>query len=231
MTERNRGDRLPVLDHGYVELVDYLGGDERIAYVARHGNQKDGIPPLLRYMSREYHTSPFEGMVIQLLIRAPQVVFWQWERHRTWRFLSLNIQSGRYEEYQGNYYLPADGEIRNQPETRKQGRGELLESWQRDQAVRTFNQVNRFTESAYRDLLSLGVARELARLVLPMTVYIEAVVTVDLHNLFAWLELRDDSHAQHEIAEYARATAELCEPLAPISFGLWKERVAIEQSR
>lgn len=232
MTEPTlRGARLPVLDNGYVELIDYLGGDDAIARVARHGAEKGGVPRILRFMSREYHTSPFEGMIIQLAIRAPQVVFWQWTRHRTWHFLSLNIQSGRYEEYAANMYLPAYDEIRNQPETRKQGRGDLLEDRTRMAARTLFEQANAYCFERYTILLQMGVAREIARLVLPMTVYVDSVVTIDLHNLFAFLELRQDDHAQLEIREYANAIAELVEPLAPTAFANWKERIELERNR
>lgn len=210
----------PVLDKGFVRLVDYLGSDARIVQSARvsYGEGTKTFREdkgLIDYLLRNQHTSPFEQVSLTFHCKMPIFVARQWVRHRT---AKLNEISGRYSVMKDEFYVPSDEAIAFQSTDNKQGRSneevpaevkakvrELLEKGQRQSFVE------------YEALLEEGVARELARINLPLSLYTEWYWTMDLHNLFHFLALRLDAHAQLEIRKYAEAILEITRAVAPVA--------------
>ncbi|MFQ3621338.1 MAG: FAD-dependent thymidylate synthase, partial [Spirochaetales bacterium] len=188
----------PVLDKGFVRLIDYLGSDERIVQAARVSYGKGTKTfredrGLIFYLLRNEHTSPFEQVVLTFHIKLPIFVARQWIRHRTAR---VNEISGRYSILKDEFYLPAKQDIAAQSQENKQGRSE--EPFPDELSLKVMEQMAEEQQQAYRkyeELLSLGLARELARIVLPLSLYTEWYWQIDLHNLMRFLKLRLDSHA------------------------------------
>ncbi len=210
----------PVLDKGFVRLVDYYGGDQRIVQSARvsYGEgtktvSQDGA--LIDYLLRHQHTSPFEQVVMTFHLKMPVFVARQWVRHRTGR---MNEVSGRYSIMKDEFYIPAAGNIAPQSTDNKQGRASEPFPPEKAETIRT-----RFAdgqEAAYRNYTELvegGLAREIARINLPLSLYTEFYWEMDLHNLFHFLKLRLDSHAQLEIREYAKVILDMCRAVAPLA--------------
>jgi len=226
-------DRVDVLDHGFVRLVDHMGGDlsivraARVSYDAawRAGENEGSDAKLIRYLWRNKHTSPFEAVEFQFEVMAPIFVFRQWHRHRTWSF---NEMSARYKELPETFYVPSAEMIGKQSLSNKQGR--LVEQWdgatiarRREQVVDYKAQCERAFD-AYRDLLDEGWPRELARAILPVSTYSHMFAKVNLRNLLGFLDLRLDPHAQYEIRAYAEAIVTLIEPVVPVAFTVWREK-------
>ena len=210
-----------VLDRGFVRLVDYLGSDERIVQAARvsyGGGTKNyrADRGLIRYLLRNDHTSPFEQVNFTFHLKTPIFVARQWMRHRTAR---VNEISGRYSVMEDEFYLPEGEHISSQSEDNKQGRSdepvspdlqERVRSAMRDEQQRVYR--------TYTELIESGVARELARIDLPLSLYTEFYWQMDLHNLFHFLALRLDRHAQYEIRAYANVLYEVAAVVCPIAF-------------
>jgi len=208
---------IPVLDHGYIMLVDCMGDDDaiiqaaRVSYALGTTKTKDDRG-LLRYLLRAQHTSPLEQARIKLEVKLPIFVERQWVRHR---MASLNEMSARYSILPNEFYFPEPASVQAQSTTNKQGREQALP----DAAVTAYLQDLRQTcadaYTAYGRALDSGVARELARCLLPVNVYTAKVWTMDLHNLLHFLSLRMDKHAQWEIRQYANAIAEILKVWVP----------------
>lgn len=224
-------DRVDVLDHGYVRLVDSMGGDLSIARAARvsydaawrAGADEGGDERLIRYLWKNRHTTPFEAVTFTFEIHAPIFVFRQWHRHRTWSFNEL---SARYRELPEEFYVPEPEMIGMQATANKQGR-DLTDNdvqLRREQAV-MLREASEKAFEAYRDLLAGGWPRELARSILPVSTYSTMFATVDLLNLLKFLTLRCDSHAQYEIRVYANAMRELIRPIVPVALSAWASSV------
>jgi len=219
---------LPVLDKGFVRLVDYLGGDERIVQAARvsYGAGTKSFRQdrgLIHYLMRNWHTSPFEQVQLTFHTKMPIFVARQWVRHRTAR---LNEISGRYSVMKDEFYVPDPAVVRPQSENNKQGRSdERFASEVEQKIVETFRSGQRESYAAYEELLSLNLARELARNNLPVSLYTEWYWQVDLHNLFHFLRLRMDPHAQYEIRVYAEAMAKCAQAVAPIAYEAFQEHI------
>lgn len=208
---------IKVLDHGYILLLDVMGDDDTIVQSARVSYAKgtrrtSNDKHLLRYLLRCRHTSPFEQCRIRLEVKLPIFVERQWVRHRT---ASLNEMSARYSVLPSEFYIPAPDDVRAQSTTNKQGRESPMEDW----AIEAYRENLRDTcTSAYKnyeDALNMGVAREIARCLLPINIYTKKVWTCDLHNLFHYLDLRLDLHAQLEIRSYATAIAAIVKEWVP----------------
>jgi thymidylate synthase (FAD) len=208
----------PVLDKGFVRLVDYLGGDERVAQAARvsyrlgtKSYREDA--GLIDYLLRNRHTSPFEQVVMTFHVKLPIFVARQWVRHRTAR---LNEISGRYSVMREEFYVPPPEDVALQSVDNKQGRScQNLES-DRAEAVRSsLAQGQKQAYSSYTELIEQGIARELARINLPLSLYTELYWQIDLHNLFHFLELRLHPHAQKEIRCYAETLLFITKQVAP----------------
>ena len=208
----------PVLDKGFVRLVDYLGGDQRIVQSARvsYGEgtksyRKDAA--LIDYLLRHEHTSPFEQVVLTFHTKMPVFVARQWVRHRTAR---LNEISGRYSVMKDEFYVPASADVALQSEDNKQGRSEETVPPERAESIRERLASDQSAAYAsYTEHLDDGLARELARINLPLSLYTEWYWQIDLHNLFHFLRLRMDSHAQLEIRLYAEAMYQIAQKVAP----------------
>lgn len=210
----------PVLDKGFVRLVDYLGSDNRIVQAARvsyAGGTKSYRKDrgLIRYLLRNDHTSPFEQVNFTFHIKMPIFVARQWVRHRTAR---LNEISGRYSVMSDECYIPEDRVISYQSEDNKQGRSlEEVPADIREKVKSLLADDQKRTYEVYEQLLELGLARELARVNLPLSLYTEWYWQMDLHNLFHFLRLRLDAHAQYEIRVYAEKILELAEKVCPVA--------------
>jgi len=222
------GREYPVLDKGFVRLVDYLGGDARIVQSARVSYQ-DGTKTvredaaLIDYLVRHKHTSPLEQVVLTFHLKMPIFVARQWLRHRTAR---LNEISGRYSVMRDEFYLPDPGEVRRQSATNKQGRSdEEVPAELRERTLNLLKAGQADAYGGYQALLDEDVARELARINLPLSLYTEMYWQIDLHNLFHFLRLRLDAHAQSEIRAYAEVMAELARTVAPAAYEAFEEHI------
>lgn len=221
------GNAIPVLDYGHVMLVDVMGDDERVEQVARLSYQKgtrkvSETRGLLRYLLRHRHTSPFEQAVITLDIKLPIFVARQLIRHRT---QSVNELSGRYSELPEEFYVPTRAQICYQATDNKQGRSGPLPD---DEAVALQRQMAdeaHETFASYHQFLEAGLARETARVNLPLSTYTQWCTTINLHNLLHMLSLRLDPHAQWECRQYAEAIARIVRDWVPITWKAFEDFV------
>ncbi len=219
---------IPVLDHGFVRLVDYLGGDARIVQSARvsYGDGTKTVredAALIDYLLRHAHTSPFEQVVLTFHIKMPIFVARQWMRHRTAR---ANEISGRYSVLPNEFYVPEADQLRLQSELNKQGRSDASVPPERQaEVLRILQEGTTDRYSEYESMLEDGLARELARVHLPVSLYTEMYWQIDLHNLMHFLRLRIDSHAQHEIRVFAEALATCAQAVAPEAYKAFEEHV------
>ena len=218
----------PVLDKGFVRLVDYMGGDARIVQAARvsYGAGTKTVREdagLIDYLLRNQHTSPFEQVVLTFHIKMPIFVARQWVRHRTAR---LNEISGRYSVMQNEFYLPAQEDVAVQSTDNKQGRS--TESVSQELVDTTRSLLATGQEEAYHTytkLVDSGLAREIARINLPLSLYTEIYWQCDLHNLMHFLKLRLDGHAQKEIRDYAAVILEICRKVAPLTMASFENNI------
>ncbi|HBP09337.1 MAG TPA: FAD-dependent thymidylate synthase [Treponema sp.] len=208
-----------VLDKGFVRLVDYLGSDSRIVQAARvsYGEgtktvSQDGA--LIDYLLRHQHTSPFEQVVFTFHLKMPIFVARQWVRHRMGR---MNEVSGRYSIMKDEFYVPENSCISKQSTNNKQGRGEAFEEQQAKEFQAEFIEGQQKAYEVYKDMVEKGIAREIARINLPLALYTEFYWQMDLHNLFHFLKLRLDSHAQYEIRLYAEKILEIIKTVCPMA--------------
>ncbi|MEZ5778120.1 MAG: FAD-dependent thymidylate synthase [Paracoccaceae bacterium] len=218
-----------VLDHGLVRVIDYMGDDSAITQAARvsygkgtkHVTNDEG---LIRYLMRHWHSTPFEMCEVKFHVKLPVFVARQWIRHRT---ANVNEYSARYSILDREFYIPAPEHLAAQSTVNNQGRGELLQGEEaqrvldilRDDATRSYDH--------YEEMLSQdgqkGLARELARMNLPANVYTQWYWKTDLHNLFHFLRLRADAHAQYEIRAYAEAMCGIVEDWVPLAYGAFED--------
>lgn len=220
-------NKINVLDHGFVRLIDSMGSDlsivrsARVSYDAewRTGEDEGKDAKLINYLMRNKHTSPFESVTFTFEVKAPIFVFRQWHRHRTWSF---NEVSARYSELPEEFYVPELDQITTQSASNKQMRTD--EQHPRAAVLsRAIEMANEDAFEVYRELLNQGCPRELARTVLPVGTYSHMFATVDLHNLFHFLRLRLHDHSQYEIRVYAEAMLKLIEPIVPVSVAAFRE--------
>lgn len=210
----------PVLDKGFVRLVDYLGSDSRIVQAARvsYGEGTKTFRQdrgLIAYLMRNDHTSPFEQVNLTFHIKMPIFVARQWIRHRTAR---VNEISGRYSVMADEAYIPDLAHINKQSDDNKQGRSdEPLDPELQRKVARLLEEDQRRAFETYHELLDLGIARELARIDLPLSLYTQWYWQMDLHNLFHFLKLRLDAHAQYEIRAYAGVILSMARAVCPIA--------------
>ncbi len=218
-----------VLDHGLVRVIDYMGDDAAIVQAARvsygagtrHVSNDEG---LIRYLMRHWHSTPFEMCEVKFHVKLPVFVARQWIRHRT---ANVNEYSARYSILDREFYIPAPDQLAAQSTVNNQGRGALLEGAEaqrvldmlRDDATRAYDH--------YEEMLSQdgqqGLARELARMNLPANVYTQWYWKIDLHNLFHFLRLRADAHAQYEIRAYAEAMCAITKDWVPLAYAAFED--------
>jgi thymidylate synthase (FAD) len=220
---------LPVLDHGFVRVIDYMGDDGAVVQAARvsYGRGTRAVSEdrgLIRYLMRHRHSTPFEMCEIKYHVKLPIFVARQWIRHRT---ANVNEYSARYSILDREFYLPAPEHLAAQSETNRQGRGAVLEGEEaarvldllREDATRNYDHylemLNEDEAGTARDPARQGLARELARMNLTLNAYTQWYWKTDLHNLFHFLSLRADAHAQYEIRVYAEAMLRSVEAWVP----------------
>ncbi len=230
-------EALPVLDHGFVRVIDYMGDDAAIVQAARvsYGagtKQARDDRGLIRYLMRHRHSTPFEMCEIKLHVKLPIFVARQWIRHRT---ANVNEYSARYSIMDREFYIPAPEHLAAQSASNRQGRGETLEGEEaaevlrllRDDAALTYDHYERMLNRTFSgdevDPGRKGLARELARMNLTANVYTQWYWKTDLHNLFHFLSLRADPHAQYEIRVYAEAMGELTKAWVPAAWEAFED--------
>ena len=231
---------VPVLDHGFVRVVDYMGDDAAITQAARvsygRGTKKlREDAGLIRYLLRHRHSTPFEMCEIKFHVKLPIFVARQWIRHRT---ANVNEYSGRYSVLDREFYIPAPEHLAAQSASNRQGRGSVLEG---DEAAEVLELMKRGAARAYGDYEHMlnqdeagnpldperrGLARELARISLPINIYTQWYWKVDLHNLMNFLSLRADPHAQYEIRAYADVMIEMLKRWVPVTYQAFQDYVA-----
>lgn len=222
--------KVDVLDHGFVRIVDSMGSDlsivraARVSYDAawRAGEDDGSDTKLIRYLWKHQHTTPFEAVEFQFEVMAPIFVFRQWHRHRT---ASINELSARYRELPETYYLPEPENVGTQSTSSKQAR-DIVGERRAERAVEIadLDALCRQAFQQYRKLLAAGWPRELARIALPLNTYSHMFWKVNLRNLFHFLTLRCDSHAQYEIRVYADAMRELIRTIVPTALAAWESK-------
>jgi len=214
----------PVLDHGFVSLIDYMGTDECIERAARvsygYGTRKQSqTRGLLRYLRRHKHTTPSEMVELKFHCCMPIFIARQWIRHRT---ANVNEYSGRYSLIPMLFYTPEAAQLQTQSARNNQGRsGRAVDAAVHAEAVRRGGESRRTATDAYEWMTAGEVARELARIDLPLSTYTQWYWKIDLHNLLHFLTLRVDSHAQWEIQEFGRVMAGMLKRVAPLSYEAW----------
>jgi len=222
------GKRIDCLDKGFVRLIDVMGDDAAIVQAARvsYGSGTKKVLEdrgLIRYLLRHAHTTPFEMVEFKFHVKLPIFVARQWIRHRT---ANVNEYSGRYSEMKDEFYTPNPNDIRPQSVLNKQGRSEeTLPDGMAEQAANAFKAGQDDAYAQYQEFLEQGIAREIARINLPVSNYTEWYWKIDLHNLFHFLRLRIDSHAQYEIRVFAEAIAELVKPFVPHAWEAFEDYV------
>lgn len=227
----NDPDYIECLDLGFVGLIDHMGSDSAIVKAAQvsygKGTKKSKDERgLIRYMMRHRHTSPFEMCEVKLHIKCPIFVVRQIVRHRTH---NMNEYSGRYSIMTDEFYIPDSDALLPQSTTNKQGRSGTLTDLQKMTYQQIIKDHSDTSYARYQDLLGEeteddpGIARELARMVLPLNIYTEFYWKQNLHNLLHLLGLRLDSHAQMEIRVYAQAIYDTIKPLYPIAVAAWED--------
>jgi len=245
---QNNERYVPVLDHGFVGLVDHMGDDAAIVSAARvsYGDGTKSVREdrgLIRYLVRHKHTSPLEMCEVKLHLKLPIFVMRQLVRHRT---SSLNEYSGRYSVLTDEMYVPEVANILPQSKMNKQGRDGILSDSDAETAQQIIQRATSHSHAIYKALLNEapedsykefsdefpeeGVARELARIVMPVAGYTELYWKQNLHNLFHMLKLREDSHAQWEIQEFARAIYKLIKPLYPAACEAYEDYIRDSKS-
>lgn len=224
-------EQIPVLDHGFIRVIDYMGDDAAIVQAARvsYGKGTKKISEdagLIRYLMRHWHSTPFEMCEMKFHVKLPMFVARQWIRHRT---ANVNEYSARYSILDREFYIPQPQHLAAQSKVNNQGRGEVLEGeeaaraleWLKEDSARCYDHyqamLNEDASGNVVDEDKKGLARELARMNLPVNAYTQWYWKIDLHNLFHFLHLRADPHAQYEIRAYADAMIEVVKKWVPIA--------------
>lgn len=225
-------DLIPVLDHGFVRVVDYMGDDNAIVQAARvsYGKGTKKVTEdqgLINYLMRHRHSTPFEMCEIKLHIKLPIFVARQWIRHRT---ANVNEYSARYSILDNEFYVPNPEQLGVQATTNRQGRDEVLTGLDAERVLNLLRQDSFRAYEHYQEMLNLddkgevldpdkpALARELARMNLPVNFYTQWYWKIDLHNLMHFLSLRADEHAQYEIRVYAEAMLDILRKWVPLTY-------------
>ena len=224
-------EAIPLLDHGFVRVIDYMGDDSSIVQSARvsygKGTKKVSTDEgLIRYLMRHWHSTPFEMCEIKYHVKLPIFIARQWIRHRT---ANVNEYSARYSILDKEFYIPEKDQLSAQSTSNRQGRGDLITGEQADEvlkilkndAIRTYDNYEKMLNERYDGTIidenKSGLARELARMNLTLNSYTQWYWKTDLLNLLHFLFLRADSHAQYEIRVYAEAMLETVKKWVPIT--------------
>lgn len=222
----------PVLDHGLVRVIDYMGDDAAICQAARvsYGRGTKAVSDdrgLIRYLMRHWHSTPFEMCEVKFHVKLPVFVARQWIRHRT---ANVNEYSARYSILDREFYIPAPEQLAAQSVVNNQGRGQVLEGAEAARVLDLLREDAMRSYDHYEDMLTpdaeagkLGLARELARMNLPANIYTQWYWKIDLHNLFHFLRLRADAHAQYEIRVYAETMCQIVKDWVPSAYEAFED--------
>ena len=227
-------EALPLLDHGFVRVIDYMGDDAAVVQAARvsYGRGTRRVSEdagLIRYLMRHRHTTPFEMCEIKFHVKLPIFVARQWIRHRT---ASVNEYSARYSILDKEFYIPLPEQLAAQSVSNRQGRGDILDG---EEAAQVLDLLRADAEQCYAhyafmlnegedaDPARRGLARELARMNLTLNTYTQWYWKTNLHNLFHFLSLRADSHAQYEIRVYADEMLRMTEAWVPVAAAAFRD--------
>lgn len=228
---------IPVLDHGFIRVIDYMGTDSAIVQAARvsygKGTKKTREDAgLINYLLRHRHTTPFEMCEIKLHIKLPIFIARQWIRHRT---ANVNEYSGRYSILDREFYVPAPEQLAAQSVSNRQGRGDVLEGEEAQRVLDILKADAQQCYDHYQEMLNedevgnvldedkRGLARELARMNLPVNFYTQWYWKIDLHNFMHFLALRADDHAQYEIRVYAQAMLDVLKRWVPVTYNAFMD--------
>ena len=222
-----------VLDHGFIRVIDYMGDDSAICQAARvsYGKGTKSVQNdegLIRYLMRHWHSTPFEMCEIKLHVKLPVFVARQWIRHRT---ANVNEYSARYSILEREFYIPAPEHVNAQSVVNNQGRGGVLEGAEAARVLEILKSDSNRAYDNYEAMIATdgpdgpqdGLARELARMNLPTNIYTQWYWKVDLHNLFHFLRLRADAHAQYEIRVYADAICQVVADWVPAAYSAFED--------
>lgn len=222
----------PVLDHGLIRVIDYMGDDAAICQAARvsYGRGTKAVSDdrgLIRYLMRHWHSTPFEMCEVKFHVKLPIFVARQWIRHRT---ANVNEYSARYSVMDREFYIPAPEHLAAQSTVNNQGRGQVLQGAEAARVLDLLREDAMRAYDHYEDMLTpdadagkLGLARELARMNLPANVYTQWYWKIDLHNLFHFLRLRADVHAQYEIRVYAQIMGDIVKDWVPQAYEAFED--------
>ncbi len=230
-------EALPVLDHGFVRVIDYMGDDAAVVQAARvsYGRGTRRVSEdrgLINYLMRHRHTTPFEMCEIKYHVKLPIFVARQWIRHRT---ANVNEYSARYSILDKDFYIPAPDKLGGQSRDNRQGRGEVLQGAEAARVLDLLREDSERTYAHYQEMLNegddggvldesrSGLARELARMNLTLNFYTQWYWKIDLHNLMHFLSLRADDHAQYEIRAYTEIMLETAERWVPLCLAAFRE--------
>jgi thymidylate synthase (FAD) len=227
---------IPILDHGFVRVIDYMGDDAAVVQAARvsYGAGTKKIREdagLINYLMRHRHTSPFEMCELKIHVKMPIFVARQWIRHRV---ANLNEVSGRYSILDNEFYMPDSDNVAAQARTNRQGRGDVLNTGEaarvlqilRDDATRSYTHYEEMLNEIDGQIVDperQGLARELARMNLPVSLYTQLYWKIDLHNLLHFLNLRAAPHAQYEIRMYAEALIGVVKQWVPLTYAAFMD--------
>ena len=227
---------IPVLDHGFVRVIDYMGDDAAVVQAARvsygAGTKKVREDAgLINYLMRHRHTSPFEMCELKIHVKMPIFVARQFLRHRV---ASANEVSGRYSILDREFYMPVPEKLAAQAKTNRQGRGDMLSETEAERVLEILRADAASAYTHYEEMLNeidgevvdperQGLARELARMNLPVSLYTQLYWKMDLHNLLHFLGLRADAHAQYEIRVYAEALIEIVKQWVPLTYAAFMD--------
>ncbi|PIB24926.1 FAD-dependent thymidylate synthase [Amylibacter kogurei] len=220
-----------VLDHGLIRVIDYMGNDSAITQAARvsYGKGTKAVSNdegLIRYLMRHWHSTPFEMCEVKFHVKLPVFVARQWIRHRT---ANVNEYSARYSILDREFYIPKPEHLAAQSVINNQGRGEALTGAEAEAVLKYLRDDSDKAYDHYEEMMAegdddkQGLARELARMNLPANVYTQWYWKVDLHNLFHFLRLRADSHAQYEIRVYAEKMCEIVKDWVPAAYSAFED--------
>lgn len=227
--EENLYTAHPVLDHGFVRVIDYMGDDAAICQAARvsYGRGTKSVQNdegLIRYLMRHWHSTPFEMCEVKFHVKLPVFVARQWIRHRT---ANVNEYSARYSILDREFYIPAPDQLAAQSLANRQGRAEVLQGDEAQRVLDILREDAMRSYDHYEAMMSQegqqGLARELARMNLPANIYTQWYWKVDLQNLFHFLRLRADAHAQYEIRAYADIICDIVADWVPAAFRAFRD--------
>lgn len=218
---------------GFVNLVNSMGDDltvvnsARVSYNNKSKEFSDKDKKLVRYLLKNNHSSPLEHVQFTFNVKVPLMIERQWNRHRTWKYFSLNEVSRKYTSENIEFYIPKEFRIQS-TDNKQMSSGEVLNETDSMILYKKIKNQCEYGLNLYNKMIDKNVAREISRGVLCQFMYVNFYATVDLHNLLWFLELRRHPHAQEEIRRYAFAIENIIKEVVPFTYQAWQENITIE---